>query len=63
MHSASLTLYILAVPSELAEASLVPVLLKDKSRTSSVCPVKTLTSEPVLTSQSLQVPSIEEVAQ
>lgn len=33
MHSASETLYTFAVPSALADASLVPVLLKDKSRT------------------------------
>jgi len=33
MHYASETLYTFAVPSALADASFVPVLLKDKSRT------------------------------
>jgi len=53
----------LAVPSALAEANFVPVALKARSRTSSSCPEKILTYLPILTSQSLQVPSIEEVAQ
>lgn len=34
------TLYILATPSALAVASLFPVLLKQASSTSSLCPLK-----------------------
>jgi|694.fasta_scaffold147788_3 hypothetical protein len=62
-HVAYDTLYILAVESALAVANLVPVLLKAISKTSSVWPEKVFIQVPCLTSHSLQVPSIEEVAQ
>ena len=49
--------------SALAVANLVPVALNEISRTSDVCPSNVFMHCPCLTSQSLQVPSIEPVAQ
>lgn len=57
------TLYIFAVESALAVASFVPVLLNAISKTSSLWPEKVCKQVPFLTSQSLQVPSIDDVAQ
>jgi hypothetical protein len=57
------TLYILAVLSALAVANLVPVVLNDKSRTSSRCPLRVSIHFPVPRSQILQLLSIEPVAQ
>jgi hypothetical protein len=53
----------LQVESALAVASLVPVLLKEMSSTSSLCPENTFRHFPIRTSHNRQVLSIDEVAQ
>ena len=57
------TLYTLAVESAEAVTNLVPVELKQISKTSSTCPLNVSTHFPVLISQILQVLSMDPVAQ
>lgn len=63
VHAPVKTLYTHAVPSALAVTSLLPVELKQASKTSSVCPLNVSMQFPDPTSHNFAVLSMEPVTQ